>query len=80
MLWSSVKQLRSIAETELSVDDIFDYLMKDFPGDGEMVKRAQAHIKSKKVKATTGRKVEPFICMQRDVATKVLYREIPLPW
>ena len=80
--WSSVKQLRSVAETEFSADHVFDKFISDFEADEITNEGARAHSKSKKLKqAYENRfKVYPFVCVQKDTGTKLQYRKIPLPW
>ena len=80
MLWSQAKQLRTMVETELSVDDVFDYLKRDIGGTKfkEDVKR---HGKSEKLKQiAAGSQAYPFVVKERNAATTLLYRQLPLPW
>ena len=80
--WSSVKQLRSVAETEFSTDDVFDKLINNFRT-GEIAKEGvKAHSKSKKVEQAHGSDmiVYPFRYAEQDTGTKLQYRKIPLPW
>ena len=79
--WSSVKQLRSVAETEFTVDDVFDHFINTF-GSGEISdKGAGAHSKSEKIKQAFAPRVDFFVCVQQqDAGTILQYRKIPLPW
>ena len=78
--WSSVKQLRSVAETEVSVDDVFDKLIDNFRTGEITEKGAKAHSKSKKFVQAFTSIVYPFIYAQQDTGTKLLYSKVPLPW
>ena len=80
VLWSQAKQLRTMVETELSVDDVFDYFKSNLGGGkfGEVIKR---YGKSKKLKQiAAGSIVHPFIVRERNTATTLHYRQLPLPW
>ena len=78
--WSSTKQLRSVAETEFSVDDVFNKLINNFRT-GEIVNEAaKAHSKSKKLEQNYRSRVYPFCYAQQDTGTKLLYRKVALPW
>ena len=82
--WSSVKQLRSVAETEFSADDAYFLLVDNFERKSHKAKDAtnlaKKHAKSETLKQAYKDEVVPFVCMQEDVATCLQYREIPLPW
>ena len=80
MPWSQAKQLRTVVETELSVDDVFDYLLFSLASTAfqESIKR---HGKSKKIKQiAAGSEAYPFVVKEENTATSLLYRQIPLPW
>ena len=73
--------MKSVAETEFSVDDVFDHFINIFEGVQVAAKLAKAHAPSEALKTShTSSAVEPFICVQQDIGTKLQYREIPLPW
>ena len=80
MPWSSTKQLRSVAETEFTVDDVFDTFMNTF-GLGKITKEySKQHSKSKQITKAYRFQVHPFSFIQQDAATALQYRKIPLPW
>ena len=77
-----MKQLRSVSETEFSVDNVFDnYFKGGFDGralDAERVAKLHSHSKSMKKAFTL--QVAPFTCLEKDTLTRLQYRKIPLPW
>ena len=79
--WSSVKQLRTVLETEYSVDDIFD-AMVDIFGSMKLSNKLQkdAQAKSEKAKEAYGLVVHPFVVTDQNTGTCLHYREAPLPW
>ena len=78
--WSQAKQLRTVVETELSVDSLFDSLHFSFGGNG-FARVVEKYGLSKKIKKiTAGAKVQPFIFKERNSVVGLLYRQIPLPW
>ena len=74
-----MKQLRSVVETEFSVDDVYDFYIRD-DVTKEAEKAAKEHAQSTKLRQSVSSAVEPFCCVQQNVRTKVQYREVPLPW
>ena len=87
MPWSSVKQLRTVLETEYSVDDIFDgqlHLFAEitFAEGSDFAKKLKkdAQAKSKKAGAAHGLYVFPFVVTEQNTGTALAYRELPLPW
>ena len=80
VLWSQAKQLRTMVETELSVDDVFDYLKGDV-GSSKFKEGVKRHGKSEKLKQiAAGSIVHPFLVRDRNTATTLHYRQLPLPW
>ena len=81
MPWSSLKQLRTVLETEYSIDDIFDgelhFLARESLSE-RLKKDAQA--KSEKAKEAYGLVVKPFMVVDQNIGTTLYYREVPLPW
>ena len=70
-------------ETKLSVDDIFDKVKLDLEGGGGFAKRVKRHGVSETVKTMVGSaalSTYPFVVKERNAATALLYRKIPLPW
>ena len=68
-------------ETEFSVDDVFDYLIKDFQKDiASSSADAASNLQTERLKAAYKKQIVPFILVQQDTATKLQYREIALPW
>ena len=79
MSWSSVKQLRTVLETEYSIDDIFGGLMHFFAR-LDLAEKLEKDAKSKKVKQADGFSFTPFHVTDQITATSLYYREVPLPW
>ena len=76
-----MKQLRTVLETEYSIDEIFDGQLHFFGGKGvsdKLQKDAQA--KSEKAKEAYGLVVHPFVVTDQNTGTSLHYREAPLPW
>ena len=87
--WSSSKQLRSVLDTELSVDDIFDYMVDEWTRvptfakrvKGGLYEHAAKHAASAKVEETsTGFKVNPLLRIEKDAVLVIQYRVTPMPW
>ena len=83
MPWSPVKQLRTVLETDYSIDNIFDREVHNFATSSTRIteklgKEAQA--KSEKVNTALGFTARPFVVTDQNTATCVYYREMPLPW
>ena len=73
--------MRTVLETEYSIDDIFDGQLHFFGGKGvsdKLQKDAQA--KSEKAKEAYGHFVKPFVVTDQNTGTALQYREVPLPW
>ena len=80
MPWSQAKQLRTVLETELSVDDVFDDIFFSVASTA-FEKGIKRHGKSKKIKEmAAGSQAFPFVVKGANIATALLYRQIPLPW
>ena len=81
MPWSSVKQLRTVLETEYSIDDIFYGQLHFF---SEMCFKEKynkdAQAKSEKAKEAYGLLANPFSVSDQNAATDLYYQEVPLPW
>ena len=79
--WSSVKQLRTVLETEYSIDDIFDTQLHFFRG-GYVSERLKKDAKAKSEKAgqADGFSCSPFQVTDQNTGTALYYRELPLPW
>ncbi len=81
--WSATKQLRTVLETEYSIDDIFDGQLIPFE---EPVSNVHKHLqkdaeaKSKKAKHAYGFHLFPFLVREQNTATSLYYREVPVPW
>ena len=87
MPWSSVKQLRTVLETEYSVDDIFDgqihFLELELRvRSSALVEKVKRHqfSKSKKAEQADGFTCKPFVVTDQNTWTSLYYREVPLPW
>ena len=81
MPWSSVKQLRTVLETEYSIDDVFDVRLHFFgKADLSEKRKKGAYAKSKKAKQAHGLLSMLFVVKYQNTATSLLYREVPLPW
>ena len=86
--WSTTKQLRSVLDTELSVNDIFDCMVDNFTGSttfakdnkGGLHEHAAKHIRSAKVEETVGFKVYPLLRIEKDAVLAIQYRVTPMPW
>ena len=80
MPWSQAKQLRTVVETELSVDDVFDLLLFSL-SDSVFKEAIKRHGKSKKIKEmAAGSQNYPFVFKEANMGTALFYRQIPLPW
>ena len=78
--WSQAKQLRTVVETELSTDDVFDYFLRS-ASQNEARDAIRRHGKSKKLKKmAAGRQALPFRVIERNALTVLFYRYVPLPW
>ena len=75
--WSPVKQLRTVVETDNSVDDVFAYLLDSF--DSAVTGK---YYRSESMKAASGAhsRFQLFMVTNANAATRVEYREIGLPW
>ena len=76
-----MKQLRTVLETEYSIDDIFDarlHLFGSVKLDEKIMKDAQA--KSEKAKQAHGLFSMPLVVIDQNAATCLYYREVSLPW
>ena len=83
--WSSVKQMRTVLETEYGIDDIFDGQLHSFAGapqKSDFYKKLEkdAKAKSEKVKQAYGLDLYPFWVTDQNTLTSLYYREVPLPW
>ena len=81
--WSSVKQLRTVLETEYSIDDIFDgqlVLFEETRSRFHEKLQKDAQAKSEKAKDAYGLIVQPFLVTEQNTGTASYYREVPLPW
>ena len=81
--WSQAKQLRTVLETELSVDDIFDCWLSEFEAnlDDKCYERIKRHARSTKLrKVASSSQAYPFILNTHNTSTCLLYRYINLPW
>ena len=80
--WSRTKQLRTVVETELSVDDIFDCWLSEFEANNnsfyERIKRHARSTNLRKVAAAS--QAYAFILNTHNTSTCLLYRYINLPW
>ena len=77
--WSQAKQLRTVVETELSVDDIFDFLAHDKDCMTRNLAKRLANYK-KLQQSATGSYAYPFIIMEHNTVCALMYRILPLPW
>ena len=80
MPWSSVKQLRTVLETEYSIDDIFDGILHIFVSVDNVAKKLEKDAKSEKVKEAIGLAIKAFVVTDQNTGTSLYYREVPLPW
>ena len=73
--------MRTVLETEYSIDDIFDGQLHFFAA-SDVSKRLKKDAKSKSEKAehAVGDLVIPFLVTDQNTATASIYREMPLPW
>ena len=86
--WSTTKQLRSVLDTELSVDDLFDYMVDEWTQatpfaklvKGGVHEHAAKHAASAKVEEAMGFKVFPLLRIEKDAVLVIHYRVTPLPW
>ena len=76
--WSAVKQLRTVLETEYSVDDVFDSFIDTF--ETSQVDDYAAKAESEAVQKTLGLRIRPFSVTEVNTATSLHYREFPFPW
>ena len=76
-----MKQLRTVLETEYSIDDIFDGQLHFFTSTShsEMFKKGAQAI-SEKLEQAYGLLAHPFVVTDQNTATCLYYREVPLPW
>ena len=64
----------------MSVDDVFDYLVCDI-GSTKFKEVMKRYGKSEKLKQiAAGSQAYPFVVKERNAATTLLYRQLPLPW
>lgn len=77
--WSPAKQLRSVLETELSLDDVFDYEVSRLRVN-ELQENARRHAPSEAIKTAASVPVFPFFCTGQSSATSLSYRVLPFPW
>ena len=76
-----MKQLRTVLETEHSIDDIFDALLYFFAEATFSEKyKKNAYGKSKKAKEAYGFMCKLFLVTDQNTGTTLLYRAVPLPW
>ena len=81
MPWSSVKQLKTVLETEYSIDDVFDVRLHFFgKADLSEKRKKGAYAKSKKAKQAHGLFSMPLVVIDQNAATSLYYREVSLPW
>ena len=73
-----MKQLRSVVETEYSVDEVFDCLCYNFER-GEVSKLANK-TNSEAVKMAAGSIFTLGLVRELNAVTGVVYREVPFPW
>ena len=79
--WSAVKQLRTVVETEYSVDDVFDTILRHFHVEGGLTDYyANKGHKSDAVKMAAGSQYYLLLVQEQNIASCLQYREIPLPW
>ena len=79
--WSAVKQLKTVMQTECSVDDVFDSLLDTF--DNVTVRSAELakkHGASKAQKMAGGFRIALVRVKDLNTASALLYRVLPLPW
>ena len=67
--------MRTVLETEYGIDDIFDALLNLFGS--SLVNRYEDAEHAKQEHAIH---LYPFLIVEQNRGTCVLYREIPLPW
>ena len=76
-----MKQLRTVVETEYSVDDVFDTILRHFHVEGGLTDYyANKGHKSDAVKMAAGSQYYLLLVQEQNIASCLQYREIPLPW
>ena len=79
--WSAVKQLRSVVETELACDDIFEFIAKTLQTDKTAKKMKKlAASNAREAEVFNGTRVTVFFSREENCATQIFYQEVPLPW
>ena len=73
--------MRTVLETEYSIDDIFDVQLHLF-GRLDLSKKLKKDAKAKSEKAgqADGFSCSPFQVTDQNTGTALYYREVPLPW
>ena len=71
--------MRTVLETEYSIDDIFDAILHFFLA-SDLGKRLKKDAKAEKAKEAIGFVLHPFLVTDQNTGTCLNYREIPLPW
>ena len=77
--WSSAKQLRSVVETEYSMNEIFDYMLYSF-GRSLITRYGLQQKKSQAFKDLVGFRVHLVHVKEADTGTRLEYRELAFPW
>ena len=81
--WSSVKQLRTVLETEYGIDHIFDgQLASTTPSTTSKKLGKDAQAKSEKANRAYGltSMLYPFSVAEQNTGICLHFREVPLPW
>ena len=76
--WSAVKQLRTVLETEYSVDDVFGSLIPDL--ETSKLDDYGAKAESEAVQKMLGLRLHLLSVAEVNTATFLQYREAPFPW
>lgn len=71
--------MRTVLETEYSIDDIFDGQL-DLILQSSAIKKLKRYAKSEKFKQADGFAFKPFVAIEQNTGTVLYYREVPLPW
>ena len=74
--------MRTVLETEYSIDEIFDGQLDKFPGNlsSNFAEKYKEVVRAEKAKQAVGFMFKPFMVFDQNTATALYYREFPLPW
>ena len=78
--WSSIKQMRTVVETEPNVDDVYEYLLSSFRYATLRRHYTEKLGMSKQVSKAAAHEINPFVCVERNAGIKIQYKQMRFPW